>query len=163
VPLKSGGPVENENLRGRSNLGLTSSGKVSVCPSGEQITNGGLETGDMTGYTYFPNLNFATTQYAHTGVYSCFLYENWVQQDFSKPIPKKCIKSFGFWGRGQVSNNECILHFSDDTEVIAYIPQGDWQYVDLLAIFPDEKELSYIKFIGGSGGPSWIDDVSLIC
>jgi len=125
----------------------------------EIIVNGGFETGDLTGWDY--SQAFATDQYAHTGTYSVFLYQGWIEQILSSMIPKSQINSFGFWAMGQAINS-CIVTFSDDSELFVEIPSGMyWQYVDILPLIPDGKTVKKVRFQGWTGGPSWVDDVSL--
>jgi hypothetical protein len=125
------------------------------------ISNGGFEDGDLTGWEYAQAE--VTEQYAHSGTFSVLLYENWIKQTFSSPIPKSAISIFTFWGTGQSSYNYCKVHLSDNTDIIVYFPTGsDWTEVDVLAQIPDGKAVSYVLFYGGTGGPSWVDDVTLV-
>jgi len=137
------------------------------CPEGEQIVNGGFETGDCTGWDYAPACN-VTSQYAHSGTYSVRLYENWITQLSDLNVPKNCIESFGFWALRARAGNTFIIYFTDGTDTgeitirdrIGY--STEWLYVDLTNDVPDGKSVKNIKFTGGTVGPSWVDDVSLI-
>jgi len=135
--------------------------KLNPQPIGEVIVNGTWETGDFTGWTETNSL--VTNQYAHSGTYSCRIYSGWVKQTFADPIPTNNVQSFTFWGMGQVANNYLKVHFTDGSSINVYVPmdEGSWQQVDVKASLPANKEIDYIQFIGQTGGPSWIDDISL--
>jgi len=132
-------------------------------PYSERITNGGFETGDLTGWQYAQAS--ATDQYSHSGTYSVFLYQGWIRQYFSS-VPKSKIITFGFWQYGQSSSNRSILtiFFSDNTQEQFDIQHSVdvWEYVDCLPLVPDGKNVIGISINGGTGGPVWGDDFSLV-
>jgi len=136
-----------------------------ICPEGEQVVNGGFETGDFTGWTN--NGADISTQYVHSGTYSAFLYSASIQQDFATPILKECIESFGFWvyfiDTGILPDAWCDVYFSDGDMISVPILQiAGWTYYDILAQIPNGKSVSYFVFRAGSTYWYWLDDVSLI-
>jgi hypothetical protein len=131
------------------------------CPGGEQIENGTFETGDLTGWTNAQGS--VTDQYAHTGTYSILLYSNWYLS-CAMSVPKVCIASFGFWSYQVRSGNYYVIIYTDGSESdhISIPYTADWAYVDVKAQVADGKSIKNIYFRGGTAGPGWVDDVSLI-
>ena len=72
-----------------------------VCPSGEQTTNGGFETGDFTGWTVgnqksFPEGAHIYSNGAGEGTYYCIIHATvppytYIEQDFANEVPASCI------------------------------------------------------------------------
>lgn len=136
---------------------------VITCPSGEQVTNGGFELGNFTGWTQSGSQ--IVTDKKRSGIYSAKLWSSWVRQDFSPPIPKECIESFGFYTTYDYwypTPDYVELHFSDETYITIYFPRGGgWNYCNLLPWVPDGKSVSYFKIVSVDS-PFWLDDASLI-
>jgi len=135
---------------------------VPPCPEGEQIENGGFETGDLTGWSHYNGT--VTDQYAHSGYYAIRLYQNWYQQEEDLSVPKRCLQTFGFWAyRVRPGNTYKILYTDGSDSGEISIPYTlVWTYVDAKAQVADGKAVKNIFFRGGTVGPGWVDDVSLI-
>lgn len=136
-----------------------------VCPSGEQIINGGFETGDFTGWE--ATGGSVTDQYARTGTYSAFQYQSFLRQTFTTSIPVSCVQSFKFYvqspGQGPGVAGDITIHYTDDTTTVIDIECFEsWHEYDLTAQLVAGKTIDYIEFRGGSQWPFWLDDVSLI-
>jgi hypothetical protein len=149
------------------------------CPSGEQIVNGGFETGDFTGWTcggYSPRI---TSWYSHSGIYSCWLAYNyceyiasWVRQDLTSPITVACVKTFklyiGYFA-GERKAKVTII-YTDATEqnievtLVGDVDVGVWDEVDLLSYLLTGKTVQAIKISNDVAGGSTIlvDDVTLV-
>jgi hypothetical protein len=178
LPLKSGGAVDSEFMRGRTVQGLVSIGKAVVCPSGEQITNGGFETGDFTGWetSGYPAV---TTVNPRTGNYSCyFAGQGYIQQSFTG-VPKICLTpssvlgyyrslSRPFYGT-RTHGWAVTLIYEDETETVIGYEKTVWggggypsyEFEDLKDYVEPGKVLVGIKisFVSGPGG-IYIDDVT---
>ena len=134
----------------------------------EQVTNGGLETGDFTGWTQF-QAN-VTNSFAHTGTYSAFMYESWARQTFATPIAKSAITSAKFWAMNYNAYSPHDHHYkigySDETEdnitFTTTSPSNEFEEFDILSYIADGKSVSYIEFRGDTGQPYCLDDVSIL-
>lgn len=126
----------------------------------ERITNGGFEDG-WTGWTNVYGSSISDSEH-HTGSYSLFSYSSRVDGDTLGNIPRARIQTFGFYGKGS-SGNYIRIYYQDDTYDTYNIPSsGDWEYHDLLSTVSAGQNVSYISVRGGSGGPIYTDDYSLI-
>jgi hypothetical protein len=161
------------NLLGKSTL-AHKSGNLSpvlqaispelICPSGEQIVNGGFETGDFTGWVC--NDGVVTTDNPHSGTYCAQVYPSGprqLNQTLSSPILVGCISSFNFWRRNSQSAYVRVV-YSDGTNT-GWITLPDvtpWTDFDLMPYLTSGKYVSEINFLNGYVGSLYIDDVSLI-
>ena len=106
------------------------------CPSGEQIVNGGFETGDFTGWT---PLNLDTTGgevlsvNPYEGTYHFRLYDlpvgsphPSIAQDFKKPVPSECLTDTSTF-------QLALKSFTDFSP-----PNGGW--VDIYLVYTDSTE-----------------------
>ena len=93
-----------------------------LCPSGEQLSNRGFETGDFTGWTEDGTSSVTMTQ-KHTGVYSariskhpCTGVAGWIRQTIS--INVGCVSELTFWAKyGTFSSTiRMTVHYDDGTE-----------------------------------------------
>jgi hypothetical protein len=149
------------------------------CPEGEQIVNGGFETGDFTGWT---NTGWTINErYAgcndpaanigcpHTGQYSAYSYSmaGLLRQDFATLIPVRCITSFGLWVETRHETTLIIvtIGYTEGDPTIVYLDTApNWTYLDLLGYCEAGKTISYIEiWYQNSYYMGNIDDVSLIC
>jgi len=171
-PLRSGGVVENECVRGRSNCGLLTAGKTSICPSGEQITNPDFETGDLTGWTPSGTITIESI-HPHSGVYTCCFWELYasVTQDIQSlkgyAVPVKCIticKTWLYGGYCPHADFDVIITYSDNTTTTVSITDIDdsWHECDILPYLDTTKSVKSIQIIAGDY-PTFLDDVSLLC
>jgi hypothetical protein len=84
-------------------------GKRLVCPSGEQIVNGGFETGDFTGWTKTGTFE-VVTYLPYEGTYSARTARNEsgsISQNLLNPVPVACL------GVGSVFQ----LYWSGETQI----------------------------------------------
>jgi hypothetical protein len=161
---------------------MQSIGAKIPCPSGEQIVNGGFEKGDFTGWTYGTtdggSLPTITSDYSHSGTYSCWLYYDycrliagWIRQDLVTSINVDCVKNFklyiGYYaGTRKV---KVTLIYTDGTEqnievtLAGDVEVGYWDEVDLLSYLLTGKTVQAIKISNQVTGGSdiLVDDVSL--
>jgi len=136
-----------------------------ICPEGEQIVNGGFETGDLPPWE--AKYNYVTDRYAHTGTYSCYItYAGWTKQTVS--IPVNCIKSFTLWAYNEFDDRDAyvrvIAHYTDDTsdEHEFMETRLAWAQFDMLPYLTAGKTIDYIRIqVSGDVG-SYVDDVSLV-
>jgi len=174
-PLKSGGAAENENIRGRSNLGLIVSGKGGVCHA---LTNPDFETGDFTGWGNEGTTEVTDTE-KHSGNYSAQFHQypkgaN-IWQDIVPAIPKSDIASWTLWHKEtdaiiMHAGWKCILTYDDETTTEWSFDSSDWGFdqqwheFDILAIMEDKNvEKIELQFSCATLLYGWIDDVLLTC
>lgn len=134
------------------------------CPSGEQILNGDLETGDFTGWVC--TSGEVSTNNPHSGSYCARIYpsgDRLLTQTLVSPIAVGCISSFTFWRR--VSRSASVkVTYSDgtDTDWITLDDATPWTSFDLLPYLTAGKTVSKIEFLNGYVTSLYIDDVSLM-
>lgn len=155
-------------------------GKALVCPEGEQIVNGGFETGDFTGWNY-GDTNYAvvSSEYPRSGSYACELRgSGWIKQDLANPVPEKCFtgtSKFGFYAGNDIIYYGSLTFFfratiiyTDETTTIVDFEwyttpdqQTAYQYVDLKPYVTPGKIIKSIKIERlASNEDVWIDDVT---
>jgi hypothetical protein len=137
----------------------------------EVIVNGGFETGDFTGWEHQQG-DIYTKPNAHTGNYSAWLYECWLQQTFTSSVT---ATSFTFWAKNynaeQSFLHTVVVHYEDDTEdgldfrvsgwnETTY--ENYWEFFNLTSQLKHGKAIKWIKFLGDTGQPYLLDDVSLL-
>jgi hypothetical protein len=161
-------------------------GKRLVCPSGEQITNGGFETGDLTGWT--GDADVATSADGvispHSGSYlakAAYLEDRYVEQTLANNVPQLCLTGasvFRFWFAG--GYDECGLvgtiarahiKYTDGSETVVSHETTEaehriWVEIDLKSQVEAGKTINALKIeiIDNGTGYGWltcIDDVSL--
>lgn len=157
---------------------MGSIGAKKPCPSGEQITNGGFETGDFTGWSH--NLwQYVSSGYPSSGSYACELQAyGWIAQDLANPVLAECLTDssvLGFY-----AGNDTVYYFSltfyfratltyddESTTVVDFewntIPdqQTPYEFVNLKPYVEAGKTLKSIKIERlASQEDTWIDDVS---
>jgi len=147
-----------------------------VCPAGEQIVNGGFETGDFTGWIY--NSSEVTNAQKHSGNYSCFLgispTEGYIEQDLAEPIAIECIQSCGCFilpsvGDGALYFTITYEDYTTNYRRYDFGQSGEWSYIDFMAFLNAEADLkkkiihvaySSTGLLGLKG--FYVDDVSLV-
>lgn len=101
-----------------------------ACPSGEQITNGGFETGDFTGWTKLGTFE-VVTYLPYEGTYSARTLRGktgTISQTFATPIPVVCFTGtsiFHLYWSGEVgecpvegSKLQVVIGYTDETSTI---------------------------------------------
>jgi len=135
------------------------------CPSGEQIINGGFETGDTTGWKV--SYTIATSDQAHSGTYSAhFVTEAYIKQAFSLRV--ECVQSLTLWVLNEFPPQnievEVIVHYDDGTsdkhEFV--LVAASWTQLDMKPYLTAGKTIDYIQINAPEVPSFWVDDVSLI-
>jgi hypothetical protein len=143
-----------------------------ACASGEQIVNGGFETGDFTGWTKTGD-PWIVNWDKHSGIYGC---ETWtindsIEQEFGA-IAYECISTFKFWTKQSfdtvTAELEVTVTYDDDTQlqwIEGHRGHVNWIETDVKAKLDPTKKVKKIKFrqIVGVDTNGWvIDDATLI-
>ena len=141
----------------------------------EAITNGGFETGDMTGWTV--DGTSIEGEEVFEGSYSAWIhYENmpnWISQALASQIPVSTISAFTARTKIQDTEEEIylVVHvtYSDDSYTeFEYYPTiyNTWEEIEILSHLTSGKTVKAINLtrpnFGGQDGAIWVDEVSLI-
>ncbi|MBU1066967.1 hypothetical protein KKE60_04235, partial [Patescibacteria group bacterium] len=111
---------------------------ITISPEEEQMTNGGFETGDFTGYTYAEDTVQDT--FVHTGTYAARLTTaagNYLRQTFATSIPVANVKSLTFWAIVWLQYTtfaNVIIGYTDGTTQTIPVGEaavGGWEQWDL--------------------------------
>lgn len=111
---------------------------ITISPEEERMVNGGLETGDFTGYTVAEDK--IVTWVVHTGSYAARLYAvdgNYLRQTFDTPIPVANVKSLTFWGCTWYQYYPFVnvmIGYTDGTKTVISVGAtcvGGWEQWDL--------------------------------
>jgi len=144
------------------------------CPSGEQIINGGFETGDFTGWEETGNNQEISTFDPHSGTYCVNLYNfggyvGAIKQELSEPISYDCINSFTAWFAAGASYGDylkIIITYSDNTttEWTEFTgADNDWHEINIKSHLDPNKSVKAIEFqMTDDSEDVRIDDISLI-
>lgn len=146
------------------------------CPTGEQIINGGFDTGDFTGWEAVGPPQITDYDFPHSDPYHLSMTLNYssIKQTFSAPIPVRCITSFSLWKKCVFASGEgpiitMTFTYSDNTTDIFNLPATTkyiYEEVNLLPFLNASKSLKSIYIISSSVDfyeYVFIDDVSLRC
>lgn len=139
-----------------------------TCPEGEQITNGGFETGLLSPWqTNTPSVTQVVTYSPHSGSYCLRLgVGSDVWQDLT--ILVDCIQSFRLWGKlvQEVEEPDLIIivNYTDGDRTEVHLTGAtDWVEVDILPHLTSGKTIEsiwcYYQVINGY---AYVDDVSLM-
>jgi hypothetical protein len=165
---------------------MGSTGAKGQCPSGEQITHGGFEPGNFTGWTT-SNVGSGKGEVLsvnpYEGTYHCRLYDQSygepttsIAQDFKNQIPFECLTvtsvfQVALMGRPGFSPPvggwvDIYLVYTDATETYIHIHGPvTWSVYDLKPYVESGKTLKGIRFeLVPIGTSFWIDidGVSLV-
>lgn len=163
------------NALHRRILGSGSAGGGLVCPSGEQITNGGFETGDFTGWTKTgdcPGKCQIRSLHPHSGSYEAFIQYDWgcgcgIEQTLANETPVECVSAFSVWLYRLAGGAIYILvTYTDDSTTFISQDYGAfvWNQLDMLSDLTVGKTIKSIRFYRYTDGNVWyIDDVTLYC
>ena len=122
----------------------------------EQITNGGFET---IGSWWTGSASY-TTQYAHTGIRSAFLYQQYFQTpDLNIPVDADTLLTYWVYTAGGTSGGWVIVHYTDTSEGSFTIGKYS-SWTQITGSLQLGKTVQYIKLQGSTGNPYWLDDIS---
>ena len=132
---------------------------------GEQITNGGFETGNLNGWTH--HAGSVKTLSKRTGTWGAYIgyIGDYIQQTLNVPVDG--ITSFSLWFKWLntwPSNFDVIITYSDtSTTTISRIGLTAWQEVDILPLLDAGKTITQLKILKTTNNYGLdLDDISLI-
>jgi len=142
-----------------------------ACPSGEQIVNGGFETGDLTGWTEETAGALVDSSTSKTGTYSLKLVagSSCAIVQYFTPINQACISSFTLyykmplgapaWGTGA----QIIYEDDSTTDLAFYGGTANFLACNLkLVLEPAKGKVKGIRLKSPGVVDAWVDDVSLV-
>jgi len=151
-----------------------------ACPSGEQITNGGFETGDFTGWTATGDW-VVSWEWAHSGLYGAMIltyYETvsgTLRQNFATSIPVACFTATSAFEIWAIALSGCIpsitvqkieIIYTDDsvTEIdLSGLSPGIWTRIDLKSVLQSGKTVKAIQIVVDAYDAGLaVDDCSLV-
>jgi len=143
---------------------MQSIGAKKPCPSGEQIVNGGFETGDFTGWTVTNPVRVLIYSYSpYEGLYYVHMKHQYgdpdssISQDLLNLVPKACLTDSSIFNVALLGTyNECghfgnqaiiRITYSDDTytDVNWEAPNSGWNVLDLKGYVEAGKTVKNIK------------------
>ena len=138
------------------------------CPSGEQLTNEGFETGDLTGWVGTGD-TYVTDEYKRSGNYSCNIdLIRGVYQTLAEPLLVDCVDVAELYSRRTEESGSgaftVMVYFTDGSQdgKNDWAPYGEWKKLDFKDILVSGKIIERIGIInGGESTRILIDDVSL--
>lgn len=141
-----------------------------VCPEGEQMVNGGFETGDGTGWEVPPTI-LSNGTYAHSGNYYGFLDTGlWCRQVLDEAVLVVCIETFVIWLKCPDPYNQpyriTITYDDDSTSVVNGNASSTWTEVNLKPHLYAGKSVKSITILCRDEAPYQtlsIDDISMVC
>lgn len=137
---------------------------ISVVFAGEEITNGGFETGDATGWTLTDGA--IQSSEVNSGTYAAQIWPSGTRrlnQTLSTYAPVSVISTFTAYYNQSSSNGVCRTTYSDDTYTDQNLVTTDaWTQIDLLPGLTAGKTVKDVAFINGVVDHLYIDDVTLI-
>lgn len=166
-------------------MGSISGAKRLVCPSGEQIVNGGFETGDFTGWAVSGTFQ-VVTDLPYEGTYSARTLRDQsgtISQNLLNVVPVKCFGAdsiFQLYWSGEVSVSppgaskiQIVIGYTDGTETTIDLdfpageedPDKPWYYkVDLKPYLETGKTVKSITvtLIGYAATLPYVDAISCI-
>jgi len=167
-------PTRLSRRVGLRTMPSTGAKKAVACPSGEQIVNGGFETGDFTGWTSTGDWSMLTFK-PHSGSYCAYTNTSPpLEQDFAIPIAGKCFKTFEAWVKADYQPGPCppplsgelyidILYTDGTYTRVDYVSSGlVWVLINLLTVLETSKTVKGIRFTEVAYGVV-VDDCSAVC
>ena len=162
-----------KSLIGTKSLALIPS-EALPCPTGEQIVNGGFETGDFTGWTVTGTPAVLCDGGGALGTV-CYVYDEGapfsVEQELATPVSYACIQTFRLFYLNYGCNFpsvEVIITYSDDTTTTINILAShyDWTELNIKDYLEPTKAVKKIQVsFACSGGVLWqgcLDEISLV-
>jgi hypothetical protein len=149
---------------------LFSAIKIEPVFATEEITNGGFEAGDFTGWTNGTGAYVVETVAKHSGLYACLLEqyatESWVNQTLPT-IAVSDIATFEFWAYNIAGDNQVkvtVAYLGSSTEVMWFTASSvEYTLHDILANLTLGEYVTSLRIeVVGTDALTWIDDVSLI-
>lgn len=146
---------------------------IDLCPTGDQITNGGFETGDLTGWT--SNNADTSSGHHHSGSYSAYILwddclgtSGYLTQSFSPVIPVYCITELSLYAKNTCGTNpsyavNILATYSDattDNIQKTGTNSSTWTKLNFTAGLTSTKLLSSIK-ISVTDCTHYVDDITL--
>jgi hypothetical protein len=143
---------------------ITQIDRINPDPAINEIVNGGLETGDFTGWGSHVNCTISSTEH-HTGLYSAsFGWSAYLYYNIAPSIAKEELDTFSVWVKAPTTATLHVNLFYDVgwVEGTDFAVTADWTQIDLKSVMHAGYKVNQVEFFTLYGSQTiFLDDLTL--